>query len=68
MTFIQRLEELAKLVGAWRSARCAYARVHPNVMAVRCDGDNHVADCPVELARQEMLAAHNALGAPGMEK
>lgn len=34
--------------------------------ANRCDGDSHAEQCPVELARQDLLAAHNALGAPGM--
>jgi hypothetical protein len=67
VTFIQRLEELAKLVGAWRSARCIDP-AHGSMNDVECDGDNHVETCPVELARQNMIAAHNALGSPGMEK
>lgn len=91
MTFIARLEELAKLVGVWRSAKCQrrcddcdpsfgcfatgarWVTGGADAMcrkpaAERCDGDNHVERCPVELARQDMTAAHDALGAPGMEK
>lgn len=30
--------------------------------ALRCFGDNHVEPCPVETARQDLLAAHNHLG------
>lgn len=83
MTREQRLEELAKLVGAWRSARCTwplpeaddarvYGRKDGTVYKADCDapeycvGDNHLAECPVEIARQDVIAAHNALGAPGM--
>lgn len=61
MTHLDRLTELAQLVGAWRSARCL------NVSSLlKCDGDNHLASCPVQRALDDLIAAHNALGAPGM--
>jgi hypothetical protein len=56
--------DLAHLVGVWRSARCPYQ--HAKLGEPLCDGDSHAEQCPVELARQDLLAAHNALGAPGM--
>lgn len=65
MTRAERLEELARLVGVWRSARC-YDPAIASSNDVECDGDNHAERCPVELARQDVTAAHDALGAPGM--
>jgi hypothetical protein len=57
---LESLEALAKAVKAWTDAKCA----HPNdykpgwdERSDLCDADNHVEDCPVELARQDVLAA-----------
>lgn len=57
---VASMGELARLVGVWRSARCVPPGASQN--DVECDGDNHVERCPVELARQDVVAAHNALG------
>lgn len=65
MTFLQRLEELARLVGVWRSARCAWPAKQWD-HDVACDGDLHLSACPVQRALDDVIAAHNALGAPGM--
>jgi hypothetical protein len=62
-----RLEELARLVGVWRSARCMTPGPDMTGRGLElCDGENHLAACVVELARQDVIAAHNTLGAPGM--
>lgn len=47
-------------VKAWRDARCQYRRPimgHDDV----CIGENHLENCPCEGARQDLLAAHDAL-------
>jgi hypothetical protein len=46
-------DTLVDAVSAWRDAKC------DNIYM--CDGANHLADCPVELALQDLLAVHNAL-------
>lgn len=54
-------QQLIDAVKAWREARCLNADV-PFVdghRTVPCDGDNHVEECPSEIARQDILAAHN---------
>lgn len=65
MTDVQRLEELAALVGAWRSSRCAFASYA--TLGDRCEGANHIAQCPIQRAIDDVVSAHNALGAPGMK-
>ena len=48
-------QQLIDTIKAWREAPCT------GLVGVGdlCNGDNHLADCPVELARQDILAAHN---------
>lgn len=70
--------DLATLVGIWRSSRCLtppIARLAEHVATAgfgwpggdaTCDGDNHVEGCPCKAALDDVIAAHNALGAPGM--
>ncbi len=54
-------QQLIDAVKAWREATCLYARApgQSGDDAARCDGDNHLMECPVECARQDILAAHN---------
>ena len=62
MTELERLVMLRDAVTAWRAAKCmrpAPYRGFSSAVALHCDGDNHQENCPVELARQDMLAAHN---------
>lgn len=47
-------EALRDAVTAWRNAKCSPT-------GEPCDGELHREDCPVELARQDVLAAHNTL-------
>lgn len=45
-----------------QAATCLYARCPPGRDGADdslCDGDNHLMECPVERARQDILAAHN---------
>ena len=51
-------QQLIDAVKEWREATCLYAQP-PGLDGELCDGDNHVMDCPVERARQDILAAHN---------
>lgn len=44
-------QQLIDAVKAWREAPCLFVGV--------CDGDNHLMECPVERARQDILAAYN---------
>jgi hypothetical protein len=64
------LSDLATLVGIWRSSRCSRPAVIKNginwTRGETCDGDNHRGGCAVQLALDDVIAAHNALGAPGM--
>lgn len=53
--YSQRLGQLAIAVREWRDARC----MKRDGSHSSCDGDNHLEDCAVEIARQEMLDAHN---------
>ena len=63
---VRALKELCDTVTAWRATRCPHASA---AVAARragvpwdlCDGDNHVEDCPVQNALDEVLAAHNVL-------
>jgi hypothetical protein len=50
---LRLLRPLATAVSAWRAAECAGG----------CDGDNHTEECPCEIARQDLLDAHNRLTA-----
>ena len=53
-------QQLIDAVKEWREARCAFG---PGTFGLtpsqECDGDNHQEECPVERARQDILAAHN---------
>jgi hypothetical protein len=51
-------QQLIDAVKAWRAAPCLYARP-PGLNGELCDGDNHIMECPVEQAREDILAAHN---------
>lgn len=59
----QARQQLIEAVKAWREERCLYARAYPPGRAGSddslCDGDNHLEECPVECARQDLIAAHN---------
>ncbi len=56
-------QQLIDAVKTWREAPCLYARRYPPGRAgdddALCVGDNHLMECPVESARQDLLAAHN---------
>ena len=54
-------QQLIDAVKAWREAPCLYARTYPPGSGgdALCEGDNHLMECPVERARQDILAAHN---------
>ena len=47
-------QDLIDAVKAWREAQCAR-----QLGSELCDGDNHLMECPIERARQDILAAHN---------
>lgn len=51
-------QDLIDAVKAWREAMCLYAQP-PGFDGELCDGDNHLMECPIERARQDILAAHN---------
>lgn len=44
---------LVQAVTNWRSVHCLYRK--------QCDGENHLEDCPVEIALQEILTIHNRM-------
>lgn len=48
-------QQLIEAIGAWRNAEC----FDRNGRDGNCDGDNHGEECPVEMARQDILAASN---------
>ena len=54
-------QQLIDAVKAWREAPCLYAKAYPpgQTSDDLCDGDNHLMECPVERARQDVIAAHN---------
>lgn len=56
MTLHERELEVIACVKAWREATCIRA-----VGEAKCVGENHLMFCPVELALQELIAAHNSL-------
>lgn len=66
--YAQALGQLAIAVRDWRSSRCSspadWRQGEPRRRdgAEACDGDNHLENCAVEIARQDLLAAHNKLG------
>ncbi len=60
MTKEQARQAVIDAVKAWREAVCSWPRI-PAFSKGRCDGDNHVMECPCEVARQDLLAAHNKL-------
>jgi hypothetical protein len=47
-------QDLIDAVKAWREAQCTR-----QLDGELCDGDNHLMECPIERARQDILAAHN---------
>ena len=51
-------QQLIDSVKEWREATCLYAQP-PGLDGDLCDGDNHLMECPIEHARQDILAAHN---------
>ena len=51
-------QQLIDAVKEWRQAICPYPRP-PAGADELCDGDNHAMECPVERARQDIIAAHN---------
>lgn len=64
MTWTQEQErarqQLIDSVKEWREAICPYPQPPPGSNADEvCDGDNHAMECPVERARQDILASHN---------
>jgi len=54
-------QQLIDAVKEWREVECSYASSSGKSDAEGefCDGDNHLIGCPVEAARQDILAAHN---------
>lgn len=55
-------QQLIDSVKEWREAVCFRPSVpehDPSWVEDQCDGDNHLRECPVERARQDILAAHN---------
>jgi hypothetical protein len=59
-------QELIDAVKAWREARCLFEGATPprkTPVPELCFGDNHLEECPVERARQDLLAAHNRVEA-----
>ena len=54
-------QQLIDAVKEWRVAVCPYASGSGKTDAEgeSCNGDNHLMACPVERARQDILAAHN---------
>ena len=51
-------QQLIDAVKVWREAVC-FAPSRGDPAPGFCDGDNHLMECPVESARQDILAAHN---------
>lgn len=47
------LQALCDAVTVWRNAHCVYGS--------SCQGENHLDDCPVELATQDLIDAHDKL-------
>jgi hypothetical protein len=58
-----QLVALYDAVTAWRDAKCLITRPHVAGEEV-CEGDNHLENCPVELARQDVIDAHNKVIGP----
>ena len=59
-----RRYEVILMVRAWRDAVCTTQAVIKNGIRWtedRCDGENHLMECPCEVARQDLIAAHNKL-------
>ena len=52
-------QELIDAVKVWREAVCSTPALPRHDNSLRCDGDNHLMECTVERARQDILAAHN---------
>jgi hypothetical protein len=54
-------QELITAVKEWREATCLYQVGTRQRDGEMCDGDNHLMECPIERARQDILAAHNKI-------
>jgi hypothetical protein len=54
------LQALCDAVRDWRDAKCI-GFIQGQGETLACDGANHLENCPVELARQDLLNAHNKL-------
>jgi hypothetical protein len=57
-------QALIDAVKEWREATCLFEGATPprpprHGIPELCDGDNHLMECPVERARQAIIAAHN---------
>jgi len=51
-------QSLIESVKTWRNAECSRP-TWDNDEGLACDGDNHREDCPIEIARQDIIASHN---------
>lgn len=54
-------------VDKWRTTECSRPLTAPaNQVAAEdfCSGENHLEDCAVEIARQDLIATHNKIPAP----
>lgn len=51
-------QQLIDAVKNWREAVCT-TQTTGGFGEDGCNGDNHLMECPVERARQDILAAHN---------
>ena len=54
-------QQLIDSVKEWREAPCLYQVGTLKRDGEMCDGDNHLMECPIERARQDILAAHNKI-------
>lgn len=61
------LQELWDAVEKWRTTECTFPLTSPAHRVAAedfCSGDNHLAECAVEIARQELIATHNHIKKP----
>lgn len=58
------LLDLAEAVQAWREAACSAPASMAGDLPFCCDGENHLAECAVELARQGVVNASQKLETP----
>lgn len=58
----RRVRDVISCAQAWREAECLTPEVpehHPDWSEESCVGENHLEECPVEIALSELLAALN---------